>query len=40
MKDTIDIEELLKDFKIMDCGSLKAYLKDVFKVKTKLKYRT
>lgn len=30
--DQIDIEELLKEFKIMDLGSLKVYLKEVYRV--------
>jgi hypothetical protein len=30
--DQIDIEELLKEFKIMDLGSLKCYLKEVYRV--------
>jgi hypothetical protein len=30
--DQIDIEGLLKEFKIMDLGSLKCYLKEVYRV--------
>jgi len=31
--DKIDIEELLKEFKILDLGSLKCYLKEVYRVR-------
>jgi len=31
-EDQIDIEELLKEFKVMDLGSLKCYLKEVYRV--------